>query len=188
MPFFPAAYERSIISGQTDVVNSPHSDLEEEGSKSELLDLTDASYRGGYFLYQRCTEFKTTGPIDSTLCHTSGVSAYFRTRSKLKVKFVCFLFFFVLSPGEEGAPGRFWSKKKKTHPCSARLGSARTGQDPRGMWLCSAERATGRRESEDTWGGSERGGFEPKLWKWPEPWKLLSNWLWRNRPRCGQQR
>lgn len=46
IPIFPTAYQRSIISGQTDVVNSPHSDLEEEGSKSELQDLTDSSYRG----------------------------------------------------------------------------------------------------------------------------------------------
>lgn len=89
---------------------------------------------------QRCTEFKTEGPIDLTFCHT-----LFRTRSSWKWSF------FPLSlswRGRSSLVGPFWSK---LHPCSAQRGRDLRGCDfvPPG----SAKRTA--RRSEITYRGSK---------------------------------
>lgn len=138
------------------------------GIKCELLDVPDVSCRAGAFLQPNMS----TAPPHGTFCHT--LAALYRLRARRSWELGSW---FLSRSRSSSSPVHF--ARNSIH---ARLDS---GPNPPG--ICEFVQAV------EEWGCPRNGkvprcGAEPKLWKWPEPRKLLSNWLWRNRLRCGQQR
>ena len=146
--------------------------LEEEGSKSELLDLTDSSYRGGYFLLPKMNRIRHGMSHRPTFLLHFTTLRCFSAAQWVEEKFAS------LSWRRRSSPSRspfffffpsFWG----INSIHARLGEDKTRWDvSESSWRADEE--TRKVRSPVKVSGVD---LKPKLWKWPEPWKLLSNWL-----------
>lgn len=134
--------------------------LEEEGSKSELLDLTDSSYRGGYFLLPKMNRIRHGMSHRPTFLLHFTTLRCFSAAQWVEEKFAS------LSWRRRSSPSRSpfffffpFFLGNKLHPCSARR-----GQDPLGCEWVQLKSRRGDEESEVAC-ESERCGSEAEVMK-----------------------